>query len=165
MIPTENQSAVTVAEKFVKHAVCIFGSPKTLLTDFGTNLQSQWFEEMSKLFKIKDVCTTAYRPQSNGSIERSNTKLNEFLRLYTNKELEWDEWIEFAAFSYNTSKHSSTNLTPFEVLFGKEARMPYVKKSKNELSVCKYMEDLVTKLDKVYSYAYEYLLRYKERNK
>lgn len=122
-------------------------------------------KEMSRRFKIKKVYTTAYRPQSNGSIERSNTKLNEFLKIYSEKNLEWDEWIEYASFCYNTSKHSSTNLTPFEILFGKEAKLPYVKNTEKEITVCKFMEDLVRKLNKVQTYAYEHLIESKERNK
>ena len=165
LIPMPDQTAETVANLFIKRAVCTFGCPQILLTDLGRNFISTIVKEMTKKFKIKKVFTTAYRPQSNGSIERSNTKLNEFLRMYTDKNLEWDEWIEYASFCYNTSKHSSTNLTPYEVLFGKEARLPYVKPSDKEGNMCDFMTDLVKKLNKVQSYAYEHLIESKERNK
>ncbi len=37
---------------------------------------------------------------------------------------DWDQLLPFAIFSYNTSVHSSTNFSPFELIFGSEARTP-----------------------------------------
>jgi hypothetical protein len=37
---------------------------------------------------------------------------------------ELDELLPYAAFSYNTKTHSSTNYTPFEVVFGRQANVP-----------------------------------------
>jgi len=39
-----------------------------------------------------------------------------------NKFTEWDELLEYA-FSYNTSTHESTGYTPYELVFGKIARL------------------------------------------
>ena len=36
----------------------------------------------------------------------------------------WDQFIDSAVFAYNTSSHESTNCTPFEVMFGRKARIP-----------------------------------------
>jgi hypothetical protein len=36
----------------------------------------------------------------------------------------WDEWLPFACFTYNTTPHSVTKYTPYEVLFGRIANIP-----------------------------------------
>jgi len=44
--------------------------------------------------------------------------LIEYLKQYVNKFTEWDELLEYATFSYNTSIHESTGYTPYELMFG-----------------------------------------------
>ena len=36
----------------------------------------------------------------------------------------WDEFIDSAVFAYNTSTHESTTYSPFQVMFGRKARLP-----------------------------------------
>ena len=57
---------------------------------------------MAKRFRIKQFRTTAFHPQSNGSLERSHHLLGEYLKQFVAKNLEWDDWLELAMFSYNT---------------------------------------------------------------
>ena len=41
----------------------------------------------------------------------------------TRKET-WDEHLDFCVFAYNTSCQESTQCSPFEVMFGRLARLP-----------------------------------------
>ena len=38
--------------------------------------------------------------------------------------LDWVKWLDQAVFAYNTSVHESTGLSPYEMVFGRPARMP-----------------------------------------
>ena len=69
--------------------------------------------------------STAFHPQSLGSLERSHHVLIHYLSNYCEKT-NWDRWIRFAIFSYkyNTSTHEGTGFTPHELIFGKEATIP-----------------------------------------
>jgi len=51
---------------------------------------------LTKKFNIKQYKTTAYHPQSNGSLERSHHVLIEYLKTQITKEMEWDEHIPLA---------------------------------------------------------------------
>ena len=79
---------------------------------------------MAKRFRIKQFRTTAFHPQSNGSLERSHDVLGEYLKQFVAKNSEWDDWLELAMFSYNTSVHKGTKCTPYELVFGKLNREP-----------------------------------------
>ncbi|KMQ87923.1 reverse transcriptase r [Lasius niger] len=79
---------------------------------------------VARKFKIKHCKTTAYRPQANGSVERSHQVLWEYLKQYVDKNNEWDKCLKLASFSYNISVHEGTRHTPHELVFGKLARVP-----------------------------------------
>ena len=79
---------------------------------------------MAKRFRIKQFRTTAFHPQSNGSLERSHHVLGEYLKQFAAKNSEWDDWLELAMFCYNTSVHEGTKCTPYELVVGKLAREP-----------------------------------------
>ena len=61
---------------------------------------SQVFKTFCRIFKINKIQSTAYHPQSLGSLERSHQKLIEYLRQFQNNQ-DWDEWLRFAVFMYN----------------------------------------------------------------
>ena len=66
-----------------------------------------------------------YRPQTNGLTERFNRTLEEMLSKFVNTQLSnWDDLLQAAVFAYNTSVHSSTGFTPFEMVHGFNPRMP-----------------------------------------
>jgi len=39
-------------------------------------------------------------------------------------QMDWDEWIPFAMFTYNTTPHTATGYTPFELLYGHQTDLP-----------------------------------------
>lgn len=124
-VPIPNQEVSTIAEAYVRKFICVFGTPKVLLTDQGSNFLSELFKNVCKLFKIKKNQTSPYHPQSNGALERSHRSLGDYLRSYATQDPDnWDKWLEYATFCYNTTPHSSTNFTPCEILFGFKAEIP-----------------------------------------
>ena len=109
---------------------------------------------------------TAYRPQSNGSLERAHAPLNEFLRHFCNeKPDDWDEFIEFAAFCHNLSTHQSHNFTPYELTFAREAREPCVRPCEKDKTYGDYFTSLVNKLSDIQIKAHDRLIEAKWRSK
>jgi hypothetical protein len=124
-IPISNQSAEEVANAFVKNIILVYGIPTEIVTDQGSNFMSDLFKRICKLFKIEKICTTAYHPESNGALERTHKTLVNYLRCFCNTKInDWDKWIPFACFTYNTTPHSVTKYTPYELLFGRIANIP-----------------------------------------
>ncbi|KMQ90281.1 enzymatic polyprotein endonuclease reverse, partial [Lasius niger] len=86
---------------------------------------SEIFKNTCKLLKIEKIKTTAYHLESNGALERSHRTLAEYLRHYINADqTDWDEWTPYAMFTYNTTPHTSTGYTPFELVYGNQASLP-----------------------------------------
>lgn len=81
-------NSLSIAEAFIKDFICIYGAPKALLTDQPPTFFTSLMKAIASYFKIKQYRTTAYHPQSNGSIERSHHVLTEYLKMYTNRNSE-----------------------------------------------------------------------------
>lgn len=125
-VPLPDQESETVARAFVDNFLCIYGAPSYVLTDQGTNFQSDLFKNVSKLLKVKQIRTSPYHPQTNGSLEKSHLSLGNYLRIHTeNDKLNWDTWIPFAMFVYNTTPHSTTKFMPYELVFGHKPSIPH----------------------------------------
>ena len=58
--PIPDQTAKTVAEKFVQEFVCRFGVPQVLHSDQGRNFEAQVFAEMCSILGIDKTRTTPY---------------------------------------------------------------------------------------------------------
>lgn len=124
-IPIENMTAEVVAKNFMNEIILKYGIPDQILTDCGTQFMSDVFISCCKLLKIKKLKTSIYHPETNGSLERSHKSLVEYLRCFSNKmQNDWDQWVPFACFTYNTSPHSITKFTPYELMFGRRANIP-----------------------------------------
>jgi IS30 family transposase len=126
VIPIEHQDAVTVAKAFVEEVVLRFGIPQTILTDQGSNFMREMFN-VCKLLKIKKTKCTAYHPQSNGALERTHRVLVEYLRCFIlEDQSNWDKWLPYATFVFNTTPHTATGFTPHELMFGRKPNIPGV---------------------------------------
>lgn len=166
-IPLRQTTAVNVADAFVNEFICIYGSPKIILTDQGTHFVNSLMKNIASKFKIKQCHTTAYRPQSNGSIERSHHVLWEYLKQFVHGN-DWDEYLKLASFSYNTSVHEGTRYTPYELVFGKIAETPASDPPLNPEdngTYTRYLTSLFNKLRDTQDIARENLNQAKTRSK
>jgi transposase InsO family protein len=103
-MPIQRQDAETVAREFVNQVILKVGTPIKILTDQGSNFLSEIFKNTCKMLKIKKLQTTAFHPESNAGLERSHRVLKKYLRHYIKEDQDnWDEWVPYAVYVYNTS--------------------------------------------------------------
>lgn len=167
-VPLKEATSLSIADAFTKRFICIYGAPKALLTDQGANFLSSLMKNLTKKFNIQHYKTTAYHPQSNGSIERSHHVLMEYLRTQVDREENWDQYLELSVFSYNTSMHEGTKYSPYELVFGRLARVPsaHSKIEENlEMTYQDYLTDLFNNLYDVQAAAQRNLIQAKEKSK
>ena len=69
--------------------------------------------------------STAFHPQTDGQSERTIQVLEDMLcACVIEFGGHWDNFLPLAEFSYNNSYHSSTDMAPFEALYGRRCRSP-----------------------------------------
>ena len=110
-------TAATVARKIAK-VFTRFPQCAELLTDQGANFESALVKELCRVLGVKKLRTTPHHPAGNGQTERFNATLCGILR--TRCYGQWDEKLPWAASAYNSSVHSATGFTPYELMFGSQ---------------------------------------------
>ena len=127
-----NIDATTIAHALAMNLYSLYGARRCILTDRGKAFVSKLMRKLSKIFKIKQVTTSGYRPQTNGALERSHAVLEAYIRQYSKDYDDWDRLLPYALFAYNTSVHEATNFTPYEIVFGRQARSPFLFPNRKE---------------------------------
>jgi hypothetical protein len=68
---------------------------------------------------IKLLFSTTCHPQTDGQTEAVNRTLSTLLRTIIQKNLKnWEDCLPFVEFAYNQSVHSTTDFSPFEIVYG-----------------------------------------------
>jgi hypothetical protein len=166
--PIQRQDAETVASKFVTQVILKVGIPNKILTDQRSNFLSKIFKNTCKMLKIKKLQTTAFQPESNGGLERSHSVLKEYLHHYINEDQDnWDEWVPYTVYVYNTSMHTSTGYTPFELVYGFRSSMPSALQETPSIqyNFDDFSAELKGRLQKTHQVARERLISRKEKSK
>ncbi len=116
-------AAVMVAEVYTRH-----NHIRCLITDQGGEFQSMLFREISKLFGIKQLRTTAYHPQCNGMVERLNRTIVDILakkcREREDGNVQWDTYLPYVRRAYNSSPQRTVSRSPHFLLYGEDPDLP-----------------------------------------
>lgn len=165
-IPLFNASAESVACALSEHFITRYGCPLIIHTDQGRNFLSRLMKFLCQIFKIKQIRSTAFHPQSLGSLERAHREFIGYIKHYINNYRNWDDWVRFALFSYNNSYSQAIKSTPHELVYGCKARFPseFANMTFN-LTYEKYLENLLNRLAQTQATAAENLNRAKELSK
>ena len=154
-IPIPDRQLRTVVNALHTHLVCVFGTPRVLLSDCEKSFVSDVTKNLFAKLGIKKIQTSGYQPQANGAIERFHRFLNAALTMVTNEHKnDWDDFVDSVLFAYRTSVCTSTGVTPFEALFGRKVTAPpdilyeldteqIARESKHGVVVSKSMQEAV----------------------
>ncbi|CDJ32458.1 H0124B04.16 protein, related [Eimeria mitis] len=104
-----------LADRWIRY----HGVPDVLISDRDPRFQSQLWQQLCQRFHIKRAMSSPYHPQSDGQRERVNRTLEQMLRTYIQTdEREWERLLPALELAYNTTSHSSTEPSPFEIMIG-----------------------------------------------
>jgi len=115
-----------VVVKFIKkELICRYGIPERIITDNATNLNNQMMSELCEEFQIKHHNSSPYRPKMNGAVEAANKNIKKIIQKMVVTYKDWHEMLPFALHGYHTSVRTSTGATPFSLVYGMEAVLPF----------------------------------------
>ena len=123
--PLSSITAGKIVNFVYKNIVCRFGVPHTIISDNGTQFESQEFINFCTGLGIKKSFSAVYRPQANGQVEAVNKAIKHTMK----KKLDslkgkWADNLPEVLWSYRTTARSTTGETPFSLAYGCEAMVP-----------------------------------------
>lgn len=120
--PIRSKTAVETARHLMGW-IALFGPPKTLLSDNGTEFVNATVAALAELTGVERLVTSPYHPNTNGRVERFNGTFVAALRAHASANpTTWPLWIDYVLLAYRTRIHTSTNQAPFALVFGKECQ-------------------------------------------
>ena len=124
LIPMKDITAKTVADFILKRWIALFGVPKILHSDNGTQFKSDIINELCKRFQIKQSYSSPYYHEGNGLVERlfRTAKDKIYATCKSNKQ-NWTEVIPFVEMSMRSSTTRKYKISPFEILFGNQMNL------------------------------------------
>src|SRR5437764_7270679 len=120
----KDATAENVVKFIYEGIICRHRCPKIIMSDRRTHFRNKLVDELCRKFEIKHKLSSPYHPQMKGLVERFNRTLCEALAKVSEKENQWDKYIEQVLFAYRTTKHSTTKRKPFFMTYGREAILP-----------------------------------------
>ncbi|KAK8944961.1 ER lumen protein retaining receptor [Platanthera zijinensis] len=121
-------SGPLVANAFWGSVGKLHGLLESIISDRDTIFLSDFWVELFRLQGTHLKYSSSYHPQTDGLTERINRCLEQYLRIFSHEHPNnWSEYLNSAEYHYDTSYNSSTNMTPFEVMYGRPppSLLPY----------------------------------------
>ena len=158
--PMKDQTAQTVTKFIFEDYIAEHGIPEAIHTDQGRQFEARLMQDLCERLNIRKSRSTPYHPQGAGLVERVNRVIKEQLARYiADKRGDWDAHIPQVQLAYNSSTHSTTGLTPYMVMHGREARVPAnitcPIPQHGSQSPLEYVADLHKRLKDAYNYVQE----------
>lgn len=153
-IEMNNKTTPEVIRALVKY-FSLYGTPHKISADSGAEFNNALLKETLNFYKIDLHVGTPHNPNSMGIVERFHSTLTEIYRLakYEHKFTDAASVMSYAIMAYNQTIHSTTGLTPFEVVFGHtDAISPFNVEFNKD-----YTQKLVQDHKKRTEYLYDYI--------
>ncbi|POM67552.1 Reverse transcriptase, partial [Phytophthora palmivora] len=120
-------SSSRTAQTVESYEECVFrrfGASKAIRHDREPGFMSDFFRAFNKILGQRQRATMAYRPQANGSAERTVQTTTRAIKMYVQDldQRDWDEYAEKITFAINIAHDRIRGETPFYMVQGWDPR-------------------------------------------
>jgi transposase InsO family protein len=152
MVPMKTQTTEEVARILVKQFILKMGVPLSILTDQGKNFCSKLIASVCELLQIKKLRTSPYMASANGRCEIVHKTVKKMLSFEVNeKQDNWTEILDYIVCAYNSRRHSSTQMSPYEVVYGRKMSSPFELASARKYVSNEHVQELSRKLQRIWA--------------
>eukprot|EP00253_Pinus_taeda_P005547 PITA_05547 len=125
-IPVQSTYKVAqIAHIFMQNVFKLHGLPKTIISDHDVKFTSAFWKTLFFELGTQLNFSIAYHPQTDGQTEQVNQMVEDMLRAYVMQQpTRWEDYLHLVEFAYNNGYHTSTQMSPFEVMYGRKCRTP-----------------------------------------
>jgi len=169
--PLRSKEAEPIAKVLVEQVFCRFGTPVSLLSDQGKEVNGNIMKHLCRMMGIDKPRTTPYEPSTN-QVERLHRSINAILgKTVASHQKDCDTRLSFAMSAYRASRHESTGYTPNVLNLGTEVRVPAdimygsLDEQPSTETYDDYVESMRERMTTAYEEARIALRRAAERNK
>ena len=168
-LPLRNITAKNILKQLT-NVFTVYGFPKVVQSDRGTNFTSTLFQNTMKQLCINQIFSSPYHPESQGALERHHQTLKNLLKKFClESESDWDEGLDQLLFLIREVPCESLGVSPFQMLFGRKVRGPLeVIKDKllnselEEITLGDYLKKLKSNMDKIHAFALTNLAKHQD---
>jgi translation initiation factor IF-1 len=115
----KSDNASQVAELFFIEIIRLHGIPNTIVSDRDAKFLSHFWRTLWFKLGTKLLFSATYHPQTDGQTKVINRTLSTILRAILKNNLKfWEECLPHIEFAYNRSVHSTTKVSPFQIVYG-----------------------------------------------
>ena len=112
------------AKYFLHHVFKCFHLHDSLISDRGPQFASTFTKELAQLLHYDVKLSTAYHPQTDRQIERTNQEVEIYLCIFcANNPQKWMDFLSTAEFHPNSIPYSSTKVSLFSLLHEYEPKV------------------------------------------
>ena len=151
-IPRKTASATLDA--FLHTWVQVLSCPKIVLTDNGKEFGNPFASYVTEVLGCKLIHSAIYHPAGNGINEASHRALNSTIAAaFLEGQLDFPKILTTATMIHNATPHSSTGISPYAALYGREPLLPgwqgYTSDTTNEARLMNLNSAMVQRLMQV----------------
>eukprot|EP00253_Pinus_taeda_P031027 PITA_31027 len=108
-----------VAQTFMDHIFNLYGLPISIVSDRDPIFTNNFWQELLRIQGTQLKLITSYHLKKDGQTEAVNKCLETYLRCFTSeKQHIWVHCLPLAEWWYNTNYHATTEMTPYEAVYG-----------------------------------------------
>lgn len=124
LFPCALPDALTVAKAICKRIVPTYGIPQVIRSDNASHFVNQIIQKVGENLKIDLKRHCSHHPQSAGLVERTNGTIKSKLKCMEETKRPWTECIDLTQLSVQITPTAGSQLTPFEILYGRPYKIP-----------------------------------------
>ena len=115
--PIPNGRSETIAEVIFNRIVCVFGTPKVIISDEGSALTSELMKQYYHTLNIECITISPFNHGSNRTERYIKTLAQILCKCLESAGQNWPKFVFPATFALNTQVSAVTGYSPYEMLF------------------------------------------------